>query len=137
MRNMLKKTLGRGSEDQKGFTLIELLVVVGIIVALAAVIVPLVIQFSGRGDVGAQNAEWDVIQTAIDTMMADNALMVVTAGAAPAAFITDSFDFDAGAGSQDLSTYLRDPATTYCYTWASTGRILTQVSAAGSPAACP
>ena len=27
MRNILKKTLGRGSEDQKGFTLIELLVV--------------------------------------------------------------------------------------------------------------
>ena len=36
MRNILKKTLGRGSENQKGFTLIELLVVVGIIVALAA-----------------------------------------------------------------------------------------------------
>ncbi|MCI0811046.1 MAG: prepilin-type N-terminal cleavage/methylation domain-containing protein, partial [Chloroflexi bacterium] len=49
MRNILKRTLGRGAEDQKGFTLIELLVVVGIIVALAAVIVPLVIQFSGRG----------------------------------------------------------------------------------------
>ena len=136
MRNMLKKTPGRESEDQKGFTLIELLVVVGIIVALAAVIVPLVIQFSGRGDAGAQNAEWDVIQSAIDTMMADNALIVVTAGAA-AAFITDSFDFDAGAGSQDLSTYLRDASTTYCYTWAASGRILTQVSAAGSPPACP
>jgi len=133
---MLKKTPGRESEDQKGFTLIELLVVVGIIVALAAVIVPLVIQFSGRGDAGAQNAEWDVIQSAIDTMMADNALIVVTAGAA-AAFITDSFDFDAGAGSQDLSTYLRDASTTYCYTWAASGRILTQVSAAGSPPACP
>ena len=53
MRNMLKKTLGRGSGSEKGFTLIELLVVVGIIVALAAVIVPLVIQFSGRGDNGA------------------------------------------------------------------------------------
>ena len=35
MRNMLKKTLGRGSGSEKGFTLIELLVVVGIIVALA------------------------------------------------------------------------------------------------------
>ena len=136
MRNMLKKTLGRGAEDQKGFTLIELLVVVGIIVALAAVIVPLVIQFSGRGDTSAQNAEWDSIQSAIDTMMADNTLTTVTAGAA-AAFITDSFDFDAGAGTQNLSTYLRDSSTTYCYTWAATSRILTQVSAAGSPAACP
>ena len=136
MRNMLKKTLGRGAEDQKGFTLIELLVVVGIIVALAAVIVPLVIQFAGRGDTGAANAEWDAIQSAIDTMMADNTLTAVSAGAA-AAFITDSFDFDASAGTQDLSTYLRDTSTTYCYTWAATGRILTQVAASGSPAACP
>ena len=136
MRNILKKTLGRGSEDQKGFTLIELLVVVGIIVALAAVIVPLVIQFSGRGDTGAANAEWDAIQSAIDTMMADNTLTAVAAGGS-AAFITDTFDFDASSGTQNLSTYLRDASTTYCYTWAASGRILTQVSATGSPAACP
>ena len=78
MRNMLKKTLGRGAEDQKGFTLIELLVVVGIIVALAAVIVPLVIQFSGRGDEGAATAEWDAIQSAIDTMMSDVGITALT-----------------------------------------------------------
>ena len=136
MSKILKKTLGRGSEDQKGFTLIELLVVVGIIVALAAVIVPLVIQFSGRGDVGAANAEWDSIQSAIDTMMADSSLTAVNAGAS-AAFITDSIDFEAGGGTQNLSAFLRDPSTAYCYTWATTGRILTQVAAAGSPAVCP
>ena len=136
MRNILKKTLGRRSEDQKGFTLIELLVVVGIIVALAAVIVPMVIQFSGRGDEGAASAEWDSIQSAIATMMADNTLTAVSAGAS-AAFITDSFNFDADGGTQNLSTYLRDSSTTYCYTWAASGRILTQVAATGSPAACP
>ncbi len=135
MRNILKKTLGRGAESQKGFTLIELLVVVGIIVALAAVIVPLVVQFSGRGEVGAAAAEWDAIQSAIDTMMADNVMVVVTAGGS-SAFITDSIDFDAGVGTQDLSTYLRDPSTSYCYTWAASGRILTQVAATGSPATC-
>ncbi len=136
MRNILKKTLGRGSEDQKGFTLIELLVVVGIIVALAAVIVPLVVQFSGRGDEGAAAAEWTAIQSVIDTMMADNTLIAINAGGS-AAFITDSFDFDAGGGTQNLSTYLRDSSTAYCYTWAASGRVLTQVAAAGSPAACP
>ncbi len=134
MRNMLKKTLGRGSESQKGFTLIELLVVVGIIVALAAVIVPLVIQFSGRGDTGAASAGWDAIQSAIDTMMADAPLTAVTAGAS-AAFITDSLDFDAGAGTQNLSTYVRDTTTTCCYTWATTGRILTQVAVVSG--SCP
>jgi len=136
MRNILKKTLGRGSEHQKGFTLIELLVVVGIIVALAAVIVPLVVQFSGRGDEGAAAAEWTAIQSVIDTMMADNTLIAINAGGS-AAFITDSFDFDAGGGTQNLSTYLRDSSTAYCYTWAASGRVLTQVAAAGSPAACP
>ena len=135
MRNILKKTLGRGSENQKGFTLIELLVVVGIIVALAAVIVPLVIQFSGRGETGAASAEWDAIQSAIDTMMADTTLLSVTAGSS-AAFITDSFDFDDDSSStQTLSSYLRDPTTIYCYTWATSGRILTQVAATSG--SCP
>ena len=87
MGKILQKTLGRGSEDQKGFTLIELLVVVGIIVALAAVIVPLVIQFAGRGDTGAASAEWDTIQSAIDTMMVDNTAITVTASVGAAAKI--------------------------------------------------
>lgn len=67
-------------------------------------------------------------------MMADQALTTVTA-VATAAFITDSFDFDAVAGSQNLSVYVRDSTTTYCYTWAATGRILTQVAAVSG--ACP
>ncbi|MCH8296512.1 MAG: prepilin-type N-terminal cleavage/methylation domain-containing protein [Chloroflexi bacterium] len=135
MRSILKKTLGRGSEDQKGFTLIELLVVVGIIVALAAVIVPLVIQFAGRGEVGAASAEWDAIQSAIDTMMADNTLITVTAGST-SAFITDTLDFEAGSGTQFLDDYLRDPSTVYCYTWEASGRITAQVAATGTPPAC-
>ena len=132
MRSILKKTLGRRSEDQKGFTLIELLVVVGIIVALAAVIVPLVIQFAGRGDVGAASAEWDAIQSAIDTMMADQTMLTVTASTGSAGFILDTTDF---GSSNTLSAYLRDPTTTYCYTWAASGRILTQVAAVSG--VCP
>ena len=49
MRGFLKKRLGNVARDQKGFTFIDMLVVVGIIVALAAIIVPLVIAFSGSG----------------------------------------------------------------------------------------
>ena len=129
MRNMLKKTLGRGAEDQKGFTLIELLVVVGIIVALAAVIVPLVIQFSGKGDEGAASAEWDAIQSAIDTMMSDNGFTTVN-GSTSWLHIEDDWDFDGDvSASQDLSTYLRDTSTVYCYKWDTTGRISDQITA--------
>ena len=105
----------------------------GIIVALAAVIVPLVIQFSGRGDVGAADAEWDAIQSAIDTMMADNALTTVTASSGSAAWIEDDTNF---SGGQTLAEYVRDDKTVYCYTWAASGRILTQVAIA-SGGACP
>ena len=136
MRNIFKRLLGRGSEDQKGFTLIELLVVVGIIVALAAVVVPQVIQFSDRGDQAAKVAEWDAIQRSIEALMSDQGLTTLTPGAA-AAFITDSLDFDPGAGVQNLANYMRDVTTSYCYTWTAAGDLLTQVEATGSPAACP
>ena len=57
--------------SEAGFTLVELLVVVGVIVALAAVIVPSVVKFSGKGDTGAQAAEGENVQAAMDTMLAD------------------------------------------------------------------
>ncbi len=141
MRSILKKTLGRRSEDQKGFTLIELLVVVGIIVALAAVIVPLVIQFAGRGDVGAASAEWDAIQSAIDTMMADQTMLTVTASTGGSGFIyatgvpADDTNFGDIGNPQYLDEYVRDPRTNYCYTWADSGRILTQAAAVSG--VCP
>lgn len=120
MRKALKKAMGQRIEDQKGFTLIELLVVVGIIVALAAVIVPLVIQFSGKGDEGAKAAEENTIQAALDAMMADKNLTTVTASSGSAALITTSVDF---GGGQTLSAYLRDTTTAYCYTWVASGKI--------------
>ncbi|MBC8279159.1 MAG: type II secretion system protein [Chloroflexi bacterium] len=121
---------------QSGFTLVELLVVVGIIVALAAVIVPQLVQFSDKGDQGAAVAEWDSIQRSIEAMMSDQKLTTLTPGNS-AAFITDSFDFDPGSGVQNLTNYMRDVTTGYCYTWNASGSLLTQVEATGIPAACP
>jgi len=133
MRNMLKKTLGRGAEDQKGFTLIELLVVVGIIVALAAVIVPLVIQFSGRGDEGAATAEWDAIQSAIDTMMSDVGITALTGSPTTYLHITDTLDL---IGGTTLSAYVRNASTTYCYRWDASGRVTLQIVATNA-STCP
>ncbi len=126
MRNILKRTLGRGPEDQKGFTLIELLVVVGIIVALAAVVVPLVIQFAGKGDEGAKAAEANTVQAAVDTLMADQNWLTVTVNGT-AAKIDATSDFGTATSTQNLTAYLREASTVYCYTWAATG-LVTEVT---------
>ena len=119
--------------NQRGFTLVELLVVVGIIVALAAVIIPNVASFSDRGDTGARAAERDNIQAAIDTYMADNGYALLPTGEendTAAGF--SSNDYTTATGILDLETglYLRTTTTSYFYCWDSTGLITAQDEAA-------
>ena len=124
MRKMLKNLVGKVGRSERGFTLIEMLVVIGIIVALAAVIVPTVIKFTSEGESGAKNAEWDAVQASFDVMMADQKIALLT-GDAVSKKVTDSLDL---IGGQTLSGYLRDASTTYCYTWDTSGKILTQAT---------
>ena len=126
MRGFINKRLGSHVKDQQGFTLIEMLVVIGIIVALAAVIVPLVIQFSGEGASAAADAEWDAVQTTVDTMMADNEMLpnsITAVAFAARTVISDTLNL---GGGNTLTDYTRDPFTNYCYTWDDTGRLLGQ-----------
>ena len=130
MRNMVKNMVGKVGRSEKGFTLIEMLVVVGIIVALAAVIVPTVIKFAGSGEEGAKDAEYDAVQAAIDIMMTDNSLKpgdieenLTTA----AKIVGATTDFDASSATQLIGSYFRDPATTYCYKWDDTGQLTEQI----------
>ncbi len=59
---------------EKGFTLIELLIVVAILGVLAAVVIPNVGRFIGRGEQEAWETELSNIQSAVVAMMVDNGL---------------------------------------------------------------
>ncbi len=59
---------------EKGFTLIELLIVIAILGVLAAVVIPNVGRFIGRGQTEADSTELSNIQAAVTAMMVDNAI---------------------------------------------------------------
>ena len=119
MRNIVRRTVGSGSHDQSGLTLIELLIVVGIVVAMVGVIIPLVIQFAGKGDEGANAAEEAAVQTAINDMMAVNTTQTITERAV-AAVVADADEPYAG---DPMSNYMRDLPTVCSYTWLDNGLV--------------
>jgi prepilin-type N-terminal cleavage/methylation domain-containing protein len=59
---------------EKGFTLIELLIVVAILGVLAAIVIPNVGRFIGRGEEEAKETEFANVQSAVVAMMTDNGL---------------------------------------------------------------
>ena len=144
MRNSKTHPRTTTGKRQAGFTLVELLVVVGIIVGLAAVIIPNVGRFSGKGAQGATVSEKENVQTAFDSMMAEAGITGVTANGL-AALGTAKNTWTSlptatgggaitlpGGGTVDLTDYLRAANTTYFYCWAATGVVTEQFSTAVS-----
>ena len=101
----------------------------GIIVALAAVIVPLVIQFAGKGEEGAWATELAVVQAAMDTMMTEETALTVTPRDIVAVAVIAAVDNPVVGGTTDFGTYIREMPTTCEYTWDGTGQVLQHVLA--------
>src|SRR4030067_3517736 len=85
----MKKFFRKFRYGEKGFTLIELLVVVAILGVLAAVAVPNVGKFIGKGKTEAYETELHNIQTATMAMMADSTSGNVTS--APQSGVTNMY----------------------------------------------
>jgi len=140
--------MGRSEKRDGGFTLIQLLVVTGIIVALAAITVPLVTKFAGKGDEGALEAETETetIQSAMNAVMADKGIVAVTANdKGTTSNGQNSWPaLPAGTGAGTLDSHLKENSTKFFYYWDSKCNVYTQnktdgveaVPAAAKAAAC-
>ena len=78
---------------EKGFTLIELLIVVAILGVLAAVVIPNVGRFIGRGETEAAETELANIQSAVVSLMVDRGLETLTG------------NFTVGRATNDMSVF--------------------------------
>ena len=64
---------------ERGFTLVELLVVLAILAVLIAIVVPNLAGLTGGAKAKAAQAELDIVQTAMDTMLARYEVVTVAA----------------------------------------------------------
>src|SRR3989304_2000489 len=104
-------------QDCRGFTLVELLIVFALLAVLAAIVIPNVTGFAGYGQNQGAAAELSIVQTAMDSMMAQNALASVTVTAA-----TDNMSAFP-TGNVLYPTYLRFETTKGTYSADGTGLV--------------
>lgn len=104
-------------KDNRGFTLVELLIVFALLAVLAAIVVPNVTGFAGFGRTQGALTEVSIVQTAMDSMMAQNALTSVTVTAA-----TDNMS-SFPTGNVLYPTYLRFQTTKGTYSCDGTGLV--------------
>jgi type IV pilus assembly protein PilA len=112
---MIRRFFKKFKVGEKGFTLIELLVVIAILGVLAAVAIPNVSKFIGRGNIEAANTELGTIQVAVAAFQADNAGSVPDNVTALSGYVQSpvngAYDIDGTLGGTVTVTGTRYPAS--------------------------
>ena len=115
----MRRFLNRIHKGQRGFTLVELLVVFALLAILSAIVIPNVSTLVGSGQTEAAAAESSIVQTAMDSMMANTGVSSVNITAA-----TDNMSVFPGVGTALYPNYLRTETTKGTYSCDATGLIL-------------
>jgi prepilin-type N-terminal cleavage/methylation domain-containing protein len=126
MMRIVKGVVGNWRRSESGFTLIEMLIVVGIIVALAAAIVPTVVRQASKGEEGSKASEEANVQSALDTMMAENGIQSITAQANTSpikGWLALPLKSDGTTVVALSPLFLRNTSTQWGYCWTAAGKI--------------